>query len=178
MLFFDAFHKVIFFQIVGRKYLQRHSSAKIFLMAKKTFPVIDSILEERKAGHLKCRVIERPAKSGSETQILDDFVAKFGFVGLGDEWKPIHRDNAQLIAQIVLQRDLAYGFALMSEERARELATQFLELFAAEARYFTNGEFDKTGLRMWSGLTKATFDSGIIGLDSRHLGILWVQDED
>lgn len=150
-------------------------------MATEIENVGSSIIKERKWGHTTFQVMEWPATSGgsdSITEVLDGFVEKLGFVGLEEGWREINRCEAETIAQIILHRDLAYRAEAMTAQRACKLAEQFLALFNKEARYFTNGEFDADGLHMWSGITEATFDTGIICIDNERMGILWVQDED
>lgn len=140
----------------------------------------DSILEHRICGEVTFQVAERIAAiddNSSAKDILDSFVKTSGFAGLGDHWTEIDRDNAQTIAQNILRQDLAYRAEIMPEQLACQLAGQFLALFDDGTHYFTNGEFDDRGLLMWSGITEATFDSGIICIDNQRIGILWVQDE-
>ena len=54
--------------------------------------------------------------------------------------------------------------------------------FDEDAGFFTNSEFathlvfiNQNG---WQPLTEATFDSGVVAVDRRGVGILWVEDED
>lgn len=140
----------------------------------------NNILKERRYGCTNFHVTQRP--DGTENgnfsyDALDNFVESLGFVDLGDEWKEINQRDALTIAQLVLHKGLAYDGECMTAERALQLAEQFLELFD-EARYFTNGIFDDTGLRMWSPISQATFDTGTVCVDDNRIGILWVQDED
>jgi len=137
-----------------------------------------AIVQERKYGIVAFRVEERPSNTGSATAMLDEFVETLGFDGLREDWKEIDRRMAQTILQAVLYRDLAYNAEIMTAKRACQLAEQFLALFTEQARYFTNAVFESSRLSMWSGITEATFDTGVICFDNKLVGILWVQDED
>lgn len=141
----------------------------------------DNILKERKWGHTTFQLTPRTVAvddNVSTLNFLDAFVETLGFAGLGDDWTVIDRRSAQAIAQLILHRDLAYKIEAMSAQRACQLTEQFLVLFEDGTQYYTNGEFDANGLRMWSGISDATFDTGIVCIDTKHIGILWVQDED
>lgn len=82
----------------------------------------------------------------------------------------------------MLCRDLAYNCEVMEAKRAHKLTDQFLTLFDDDSRHFTNSDFNPQRLddtmKMWTAITKATFDTGIICVDNKRIGILWVEDED
>jgi hypothetical protein len=137
-----------------------------------------AVVQERKYGVTTFRVEECPVGAGSAPASLDAFVGALRFQGLGDDWREIDRPAAREILEAVLHRDLAYGVEMMTPGRARELAEQFLELFSGESRFFTNGVFKNGRLSMYSGITGATFDTGVVCLDPHRIGLLWVQDED
>jgi hypothetical protein len=123
----------------------------------------------------------------SVADVIDAFVGNLGFVGIGDRWEEINRRVAETIAQRILHRDLAYNVEIMSAELACDLAARFLNLFTAQARYFTNGTLYQLHERFNAGvthfssfepITEATFDTGVVCLDKERIGLLWVQDED
>lgn len=137
-----------------------------------------AIVQDRKYGIVTFHVEDRPNVTGSATEMLDEFVETLGFGGLAEDWEEIDRQMAQTILQIVLYRDLAYNVEIMTAQRACQLAERFLALFTEQARHFTNAVFESGRLSMWSGITEATFDTGVICFDNKLVGILWVQDED
>ena len=63
------------------------------------------------------------------------------------------------------------------------IATAFVELFAESARFFTNGTVEETPLglrtRAWYGsVTLATFETGVVAVDERRIGLFYLADED
>ncbi len=133
----------------------------------------------------------------ADVTLAEEFNALLDRVGYGgpifwqeivEDVQEVSRDQAAAILTSVLQRDLAYNCPIMDAAMADDLARQFLDLFAAGARYFTNCEFryardEESGrviadLGSWFPLSMATFDTGIICVDSQRIGILWVEDED
>jgi hypothetical protein len=68
---------------------------------------------------------------------------------------------------------------------ASRLAHQFLRHFDQDAQFFSNSDFadhfvfvSVNGIASGFNLTDATFDTGVLGVDHRQVGILWVEDED
>ena len=68
----------------------------------------------------------------------------------------------------------------MSETKAEELTTRFLDCFDKEsAQYYTNGDFYEINpTHGWNPTTNATFDTGILIVSKSKVGCLWVEDED
>jgi hypothetical protein len=74
---------------------------------------------------------------------------------------------------------MAYSYPMMSVERAKELAEQFLEQFGAVAKFYSNGWTGwETGSTGWSPATDATFDTGVLIIGNDRSGCIWVEDED
>lgn len=75
---------------------------------------------------------------------------------------------------------------MISIERADELTAGLLSIAGPETRWWTNGAVQvavphpNTGQSSggWTPLTRATFDGGIVGLDTDAILILWLMDED
>lgn len=96
-----------------------------------------------------------------------------------ESWIELDRGRAAKITTRVLHKDLAYDLPTMPFEVAEELALHFLSFFENGATFLTNGEHGVDGnLERWTGLTAATFDTGVIGVDEERVGMLWVEDED
>ncbi|MBW4626543.1 MAG: hypothetical protein KME49_13840 [Brasilonema octagenarum HA4186-MV1] len=118
--------------------------------------------------------------SKNMTAILDLFVSQFGYSGLGVRWKEVNQEDAQKILSFIMTKDLAYSVQLMSLEEAENIIVKLFEFFPEHCKFFTNASFrnNYSGISGWDSITKATFDTGIIVVSDRRIGILWVQDED
>ena len=91
--------------------------------------------------------------------------------------------EAQTIITACLYQDWAYHTTIVPYEHALEMARSFLSFFSSQALLFTNGRFAPlvaTSIRMtgWTPETTATFDTGVIVVDKKSIGCLWVKDED
>lgn len=100
------------------------------------------------------------------------------FQGIGDAWHEIDAFMAGRIVRRILEFDLAYNRREIDEQNASKICVSFLELFSPDARFFTNGLFTDYGWSGWGSVANATFETGVIALDSRNIGILWCHDED
>lgn len=148
--------------------------------------VCDAITRQRKYGHPTCAVDDRTAAADARNflAVLDEFVASFGFTGLGDAWIEINIQAGKALVREILYKDLAYGSAMMPENEAAMLTERFFALFDASVRCFTNGNLvvrDANPTEVpgsWDPITEATFDAGVVCLSSSRIGILWVEDED
>lgn len=138
----------------------------------------NAILEIRDCGEVTFSVQARPTSTSDITTLLDEFVAKFDFIGLSEGWKEIDGRTAKEITSEVIFRDLAHGVEMTTEERASRLAEQFLNNFTLQPRFFTNGIFESGSLSSWYPISGSTFDTGVVCFDDKNIGILWVQDED
>lgn len=79
-----------------------------------------------------------------------------------------------------LTTTLAYSSSWVEAARAESVGDAFVACFAPEATFRTNGDLliGEIGSAAWDPLTSATFDTGVVALDSATAGILWVVDED
>lgn len=100
------------------------------------------------------------------------------FQGIGGAWHEIDPAMAAAIVRRVLEFDLAYGTREIDEQDALKICASFLHLFRPDARFFTNGLFSQHGWSGWGRVANATFETGVIAIDSRNIGILWCHDED
>jgi hypothetical protein len=150
--------------------------------------VTDQIVAQRIYGRTTCAVVPRDAiNAGHElpiSQLLDAFVARFGFTGIGDEWAEVSVDDAKTIVREVLRKDLAYGATIMPDDQAAALAERFFSLLGQAVRCFTNGNLvlpaadPRSVPKSWTGITPSILDTGVVCFDEGRLGILWVEDED
>ncbi len=74
--------------------------------------LINEILSRRRPGRttsvLKNRGVRNKLDDKLLTAEVDSFVSELGFVGLGENWAQISAADGKVIAQTILQRDLAY----------------------------------------------------------------------
>jgi hypothetical protein len=142
------------------------------------------VLSKRNCGEVlfeikKIRSDETIETSKNMTAILDLFVSQFGYFGLGVRWKEVNQEDAQKILSFIMTKDLAYSVPLMSLEEAENIIVKLFQIFPGHCKFFTNASFRNNGFGIsWDSITKATFDTGIIVVNDRRIGILWVQDED
>ncbi|MBW4480426.1 MAG: hypothetical protein KME54_27215 [Tolypothrix brevis GSE-NOS-MK-07-07A] len=143
------------------------------------------ILSKRKIGNvlfeIKQIISDMTLKKAEYlTQILDLFVSQMGYVKLGDRWKEIDQPAAKQILAFVLTKDLAYSSKIMAVEEAEKISTKVFNFFQNPCIFFTNAVFvnNYSALSAWDSLTDATFDTGIIFVNTTLIGMLWVKDED
>ncbi len=119
--------------------------------------------------------------------IIDAFVTRYGYTGLGEHWIELPRRSARNVLINVLLEELAYPEETMSETEAIELAERFLTLFESGSRYFTNGTcsgataiYTLAGEQVlgWRSISTKTFDNGIIAVHPHRIGMLWAVAED
>ncbi len=117
---------------------------------------------------------------------LEAFVAACGLGVAGapvGRWEVLTRHQAQRLLLAALAWEQAYDTARLELSAAERIATAFVDLFAPDARFFTNGTVQETSLglrtRAWYGsVTSATFETGVVVVDARRIGLLYVADED
>jgi hypothetical protein len=142
--------------------------------------VADEIIAARKYGVTHCGVSSQASPSISE------LAAEFGLAGDPANFREIDTHTARRLAQLVLNRDMAYNAEIIPADRAAELADQFLAQFGTDGvRFYTNGTFHEArGPKLtwagasWDPVTAATFDTGVLVIGPRCSGCLWVEDED
>ena len=98
-------------------------------------------------------------------------------------YKKIERAEAIEVLKNALHKDMAYGVKIMSSEKAKNLAVEFIDVFGSGAIFYTNGEYGKSRKNpnvgpSWSPATDATFDTGVIVIFSEVVGCAWFADED
>ncbi|MEM7206480.1 MAG: hypothetical protein AAF434_01525 [Pseudomonadota bacterium] len=107
----------------------------------------------------------------------------FGLSNQSGIYNNIERPEAIRVLRTVLHRDMAYSAKIMSSEKAKNLANEFIGKFGDEAVFYTNGEYGKPRSNpsvgpSWSPATDATFDTGVIVVSNGVVGCAWFADED
>ncbi|RYD60919.1 MAG: hypothetical protein EOP83_18290 [Verrucomicrobiaceae bacterium] len=118
----------------------------------------------------------------------DSAAVAFGIKVLGEAWREVSRTVAESILLELLRKDMAFSSPRLEEPVVRAGVDEFLASFSAESRFFTNGNWEMGWIRSkhsstsfgpeWSPTTDATFDGGVIAIDTWRSGILWLEDED
>ena len=71
----------------------------------------------------------------------------------------------------------------ISPKIATELSKAFMEIFSGNPRFFTNGKynFEEGSYTFKSAITVSVYyfiESGVVCIDDKYIGILWVTDND
>ncbi len=125
----------------------------------------------------------RQADLSSELDAFVESLSEDGvmrFRGMGAAWREVDETVAHSIVCRILQYDLAHGTIEIPRGDAASICEAFFGLFDSRTRYFTNGRFSGDGMD-WSGwghVAEATFETGVVAVDSSNIGILWCHDED
>ncbi len=64
---------------------------------------------------------------------------------------------------------------------AAEVFANGIERLGPQARFFSNGhwhEYARSNAFGWNGISQATFDGGVIGMNDEVAFIVWVEEED
>lgn len=142
-------------------------------------PVLDEIRRDvvryRNAGRVRIDFRRVDVAGTPDHALATDFVKALA-LRPPEEWTLMNAEEASAVATRVLHADLAYDVPLMTHAQARALAHRFLASFGDGALFVTNGDLTRGG--RWFPLTDATFDTGVIGISARRVGLLWVEDED
>lgn len=103
----------------------------------------------------------------------------FGFAHPDATLHPISREDATALIAHLVGYDQAYSSPTGALEIADACGEQFVGLFPPDARFFTNSS-DRGDIpsRAWTPLTSATFDSGVLAIAAKRVGIIWFEDED
>ncbi|MFH0347399.1 hypothetical protein ACHADS_12720 [Bacillus vallismortis] len=113
---------------------------------------------------------------------MNHFVKNHGYHGLDDQWNAVDEQTARHLMTYIRSKDLAYEISLSSEPIAFELSDYFFHYFSDDPVYVTNADVDvQSGdvrLSSWSPITQATFDAGVVVVDKKKIGMIWVEDED
>ena len=153
--------------------------------------LIEDIRARRGAGSVGGIILPTPA-GFDQVRAADLAAAHCSLHQLGDRWRDISETQAQALIQRFLHKDLAYECAAMSQDSAAALALEFMKFTRPPRVCFTNGLWPSDWLSGtpgqtavpsgrhggWNPISNATFDAGIVSIDSEWVAMLWVEDED
>ncbi|GGB44036.1 hypothetical protein [Fictibacillus barbaricus] len=120
----------------------------------------------------------------SSPEAKEKFLKELGLKNkrIKNKWKRVEKENAHKIIDYLLSRDMAYDFELDTKPMANRLSSYFFDQFTPEAQFYTNGEFNEErgffALGSWISITNSVFDTGVLVVDQRKIGILWAEDND
>ncbi len=135
--------------------------------------VVDDILAERYCGVVHCGVSQL-----NQRDVLE-LAREFGLHEDPLAFTPVTASNAMALLTSILHKDMANRQPVMPQERAKELAEQFVEQFGEDVTFYSNGWTGwETGSTSWYPATDATFDTGVLILGKDRSGCIWVEDED
>jgi hypothetical protein len=145
------------------------------------------ILGSRTFGCTTVALADRVGQFSNSAAEIDAFVSSLGFKGISDRWQLVSISDANTILAHVLARDLAYNGPIMAESAAQSLSDRFLAFFDRDVLCFTNGTYhvppveSSNAVQVRAGtdpISESTFDTGVVCLDTRRIGIVWMEDED
>jgi hypothetical protein len=107
----------------------------------------------------------------------------FALEPLHDHLGEVSAEHAAAILEALLWRDLAYHAENMPRDQAKKLAADFVnEHNDTGAQFLSNADWrvfhEQPNGFSWTGLTKATFDGGLIVVHRPFASCVWVEDED
>lgn len=122
------------------------------------------------------------------TQVIDGYVASLGFHSINDKWIKISLSDAYNILPYLVTHSIAYGVELRFSKELREIVQEFMSLFSTDYRYFTNGNWHEV-INMennasvvinpsWTPLSESVFDSGLVWINNKLVGIIWIEEND
>ncbi|BDU22194.1 hypothetical protein DYGSA30_36510 [Dyella sp. GSA-30] len=114
---------------------------------------------------------------------------RFGLFPSEDIYVEIDAEMARSVLKEVFAYDMPHHLEMMPPERAKTLASAFVDAFAGEgATYFSNGDFGRWGAaNLPEGMilastamqaTEATFEVGVLVITPHRIACAWVMDED
>ena len=98
---------------------------------------------------------------------------RFGLLAPPDPLLRVDRAAAGAVLERLLWKDLAYAAEIMPRETAQRLAQGFLAAVPDGARFYTNGPWQQHDAVVFSPLTEATFDAGILALWDHTAACVW-----
>jgi hypothetical protein len=144
--------------------------------------VTEDIIAARDCGVVRCGL-----SAQLKPPTIQELAREFGLTDEPSFYKEIDQAAARHLIRLVLHRDMAYNAEVMPENRAAELADQFLAQFGPGTRYFSNGSWHLPPLvrgdgvvcgPSWDPVTPATFDTGVLAIGRERSGCFWIEDED
>ena len=136
----------------------------------------------RDFGWVVCDWRARACQGAPSDEELDAYAETVGLSAMGEAtspqkggWRETTATESRSILSHRARHSLAYGEETVpSAGTSAELIEPFFEAFAVTGRFFTN--VAETG--EWWPKTRHTFDSGVIVVDTKTIGLVWFAEED
>ncbi|WP_372782087.1 hypothetical protein [Phenylobacterium sp.] len=90
-------------------------------------------------------------------------------------------DEARDTLSFLAADSLVMPSGAVAAEATVESFARGIERLGSEARFFSNGrwhEYTRSNQFVWHGISGATFDAGVIGLNGDVAFIVWVEEDD
>jgi len=135
---------------------------------------LKEVQSRRRVGRVGGIALPRPAEL-DERQSADLAAETCSLRALGDRWIDIHDQDAEMLVEDFLSRDLAYNVPGMLVREAPALAARFMTFTRTPRTCLTNTSSRRGA---WHPLSSATVDAGVACIDAEQIVLLWVEDED
>lgn len=134
-----------------------------------------AIADERGTGRVLCTFFGTPMS-------VTDLAEASGLHPDTKNYQRCSEGEARSNAGRAISRNLSDGEDLIPKDRAKEIVKTFLDQFVGETKaFYTNGEFRFIGsyafLGRWRQVTPERMSCGMLVLDERSSGVLWVADK-
>jgi hypothetical protein len=96
---------------------------------------------------------------------------------VGEGLVRLNRAEAAHVLAVAGTTSLAYGRAAPRQTSVEDARRALCDL-AESATFIGNGRWEDAPSVSWTPLTNATFECGVMGFDSEHAFIFWVEEED
>lgn len=131
-------------------------------------------------GGLRTWFGEMPSASeGDEPNAVARMV---GYVAKGSAWfTELSGDEARETLTFLAADSLVMPSGVIAPESTVECFAKGIERLGPQAQFFSNGrwhEYTRSNGFGWNGISDATFDAGVIGLNGQVAFIAWVEEED
>lgn len=132
---------------------------------------------ERRYGTTRC------AQARVSDRDFSSVLSMFGLLPQIDALKEVSAGHAQVVLETLLWKDLAYRAEVMPQQRAQDLAREFVISHTDPGtKFFINADWslyikESNGFS-FTGLTESTFDGGVVALGGGFASCVWVEDED
>lgn len=123
--------------------------------------------------------------SSRQSQIPAEVASKLGYptsgFPIGDILQEVPLEEAASVMAYIARGSLAYPTHESGSAGTVKNAMDALREMKSDARFFTNGDWGNPRFensKGWTPLSTATFDAGVLGIDSETAFIVWTEDED
>ncbi|WP_339278104.1 hypothetical protein MKY59_14210 [Paenibacillus sp. FSL W8-0426] len=140
------------------------------------------LISTRNVGKVTYGIEKREAEN---EKWMNDLLVKMGHNSsrIEHHWRSVTREYAHQILEFIFTMEMTHNLAINSKPFAHSISNCYLNQFGPEAEFYTNGLFDTSDgsfkLYAWTSITDGetyTYDTGVIGIDTERIGILWATD--